>query len=59
MFKWDAFISGFSKRMREEHARDNINAHVPGFAHLIGTSEEHVHHYVHKRDFEGLVKSLL
>lgn len=59
MFKWDAFISGFSKRMREEHARDNINLHVPGFAHLIGTSEEHVHHYIHKKDFEGLVKSLL
>lgn len=58
-FKWDAFIDGFSKRMREELANGNVYQHVPGFASQVGASPEHVNHYISKKDWEGLVKSLL
>ena len=58
-FKWDAFIDGFAKRMKEELANGNVYQHIPGFALEIGTTSKHVEEYVHKKDFEGLVRSLL
>ncbi len=58
-FKWDAFIDGFAKRMKEELSRGNVYQHVPGFAQLVGSTPEHVNHYIEKKDFVGLVKSLM
>ncbi len=58
-FKWDAFIDGFSKRMREEFSNDNLFPHVSGFANQVVTTSEHVRHYIVRKDWEGLVKSLL
>jgi hypothetical protein len=58
-FKWDAFIDGFAKRMREEMGKHNVFPHIPGFAEQVGSTPEHVNRYLHKKDFEGLVKSLL
>ena len=58
-FKWDAFIDGFSKRMREEYSKNNIYPHIPGFAQLVGSTPEHILPYINKKDWEGLVKSLL
>lgn len=58
-FKWDALISGFSKKMREQMGRNNVYPHLDGFAALVGTTKEQIVPYVQKADFEGLVKSLL
>lgn len=58
-FKWDAFIDGFSKRMKEEMSKDNVYQHIPGFAELVGSTPEHVSRYIDKKDYVGLVKSLL
>jgi hypothetical protein len=58
-FKWDALIGGFSKRMREELSNDNVYQHVSGFAQQVGSSKDRVSPYIHKRDFEGLIRSLL
>jgi Peptidase M16 inactive domain len=58
-FKWDAFIDGFSKRMKEEMSKDNVYQHIPGFAKLVGSTPEHVRRYINKKDYVGLVKSLL
>lgn len=58
-FKWDAFISGFSKRMREELANENVYPYVDGFAEQVGSTPDHVKRFVHKKDFEGLIRSLL
>lgn len=58
-FKWDAFIDGFGKRMKEELARDNVYQYIPGFAQAVGSTPEHINHYIQKKDWEGLVKSLL
>jgi hypothetical protein len=58
-FKWDAFIDGFSKRMKEELSKNNVYQHIPGFAAQVGSTPEHVNEYVRRKDFEGLVKSLL
>ncbi len=58
-FKWDAIIEGFSKRMKEELAHDNVYQYVPGFAKETGSSTHHVNEYIDRKDFEGLVRSLL
>jgi hypothetical protein len=58
-FKWDAFIDGFAKRMKEELAKNNVYQHIPGFALQVGSTPEHINPFIHKKDFEGLVRSLL
>ena len=58
-FKWDHFIDGFAKRMKEEASRDNLNPYIPGFAQLLGANPEQVQYYINRKDWEGLVKSLL
>jgi hypothetical protein len=58
-FKWDAFVGGFSKRMREEHAKGNVMPYIHGFSDLLGAPTEQVSHYVHKRNFEGMVRHLM
>ena len=58
-FKWDAFVDGFAKRMKEELSHENVYQHIPGFAMEIGTTAKHVEEYVRKKDFEGLIRSLL
>lgn len=58
-FKWDAFVGGFAKRMKEEHARGNVMPYIRGFAELLGAPVDQVIHYVHKKNFEGLVRYLM
>lgn len=58
-FKWDAFIDGYAKRMKEEYANDNLFKYLPGFAAQVGASEAEVREYIVDKDFEGLVKALL
>jgi hypothetical protein len=58
-FKWDHFIDGFSDRMKEEHAKNNIMHHVAGFSHLLSVDPNEITSYIENRDYEGLVKSLL
>ncbi len=58
-FKWDAFVDGFGKRMKEEYGKGNLYQHVPGFAQQVGANPENVYPYLDKKDWEGLVRSLL
>ncbi len=58
-FKWDHFIKGFSKRMKEEYSNNNLQAQIPGFAEQVGTTPDQITPYIHKKDWEGLVKSLM
>lgn len=58
-FKWDAFVDGFSKRMKEEHANNNLHRHIPGFCQEVGADPHAVARFIDKKDWEGLVKSLL
>ncbi len=58
-FKWDAFIGGFAKRMKEEHSKGNVIPYLRGFAELLGVSVDQIIHYVHKKNFEGLVRYLM
>jgi hypothetical protein len=58
-FKWDAFVSGFGKRMKEEYGNGNLYQHVPGFAQQVGASPENIYPFLDKKDWDGLVKSLL
>jgi hypothetical protein len=45
--------------MREEQHNDNLYQHVPGFAEQVGTTQSNVIHYLDRKDWEGLIKSLL
>lgn len=58
-FKWDAFVAGFSKRMKEEYANNNVYIHIPGFSQQIGGNPEVVTRYIQRKDWEGLVKEHL
>lgn len=58
-FKWDGFMDGFGKRMKLESSNNNLLQYVDGFCLHVGADKEHVLHYIHKRDWEGLVKYLL
>ena len=58
-FKWDGFIDGFSKKMKEESNSNNLVQYIPGFAQYLDVDVEEVMHYIHKKDWEGLVKFLL
>jgi hypothetical protein len=58
-FKWDAFIDGFSRRMKEEYSNNNLYIHIPGFCHQIGGDQEEVTHFIQKKDWEGLVKEYM
>ncbi len=58
-FKWDGFIDGFSKKMKEEARHNNLMRYVPGFARSLNVNEDSVRHYISKQDYEGLVRFLM
>jgi hypothetical protein len=58
-FKWDHFIDGFSDRMKEEHAKNNVTHYISGMAHQLNADPNLITSYIEDRDYEGLVKALL
>ena len=58
-FKWDAFVDGFSKRMKEEFANNNLHRHIPGFCQEVGADPAQVARFIERKDWEGLARSLL
>ncbi len=58
-FKWDAFVDGFSRRMKEEYSNNNLYKHIPGFCQEVGANPDNISRFIDKKDWEGLVKSLL
>lgn len=57
-FKWDNFINGFSGRMREEHARNNLLRFAPSFSRHLQADEVTVFTYLQQTDCDGLVRYL-
>lgn len=58
-FKWDHFIDGFSNRMKEESAKNNLMLYIPGMAHLLNVDPERIIYYIQSKDYSGLVKALI
>lgn len=58
-FKWDTFMDGFSKKMREEATKDNLLVYVPGFAKHVEGDPNKIAHLINHQDWEGLVKYLI
>lgn len=58
-FKWRGFLDGFRRRMTEEFYKGNLKKFLPGFCESVCVKEEVVDHFIEKRDWEGLVKSIL
>ncbi len=58
-FKWDAFVGGFGRRMKEEYSNNNLYVHIPGFCQQVGGNPDVVTRYIHKKDWEGLIKEHL
>jgi len=58
-FKWDGFIEGFSRRMKEEAKNSNLDLYIPGFAHSLNVSSETIMKYISSHNWEGLVLFLL
>jgi hypothetical protein len=58
-FKWRGFLDGFRRRMTEEFYKGTLKDLIPGFAQSVDVRPEIVEHFVERRDWEGLVKSIL
>ncbi len=58
-FKWSSFIDGYSGRMKEEAAKNNLERHVPGFSAHVGADPSRVLELIQDRNYEGLVLYLL
>ncbi len=58
-FKWDAFVDGFARRMKEEYSNNNVMQYIPGFSQQVGANPDKVKHYIQNKDWEGLIKSLM
>lgn len=58
VFKWHGFMGGFTRRMIQEDARNNIFAYLPSFAEEMGVNQERVAAFCQDKDWEGLAKYL-
>jgi hypothetical protein len=58
-FKWDHFIDGFAKRMKEETSKNNVYSHIDGMAYLLNVQQDIIMQYIQSKDYEGLVRSIL
>ncbi len=58
-FKWTNFIDGYSQRMREEAARNNLLIHLEGFCEYLNVDYEKVVEIVKKENYEELVSYLI
>ncbi len=58
-FKWDEFMGGFVRRMNEELGHDNVKKYVPSFSSFFQANTAQLMTYIDRRDFEGMVLSLL
>ena len=58
-FKWEGFMDGLSKKMREESHDHNILPYAEGFADYVNADRDHVVRYLEHHDWEGLVRYLL
>lgn len=62
-FKWDNFIVGFSRRVKEEAGKNNLSRFLPSFCKYLQThfsvDEEEVTSYIKAGDPEGLVRYLI
>jgi hypothetical protein len=58
-FKWDGFLDGFSKKMKEEANKNNLLPYVPGLSKSLNVSSDSISNFIYRRDYEGLVKFLM
>lgn len=58
-YKWDGFMKGFTRRMKQEGSQDNLFQYVPGFAKQVNANPDRVTHYIQKKDWDGLVRYLM
>jgi hypothetical protein len=58
-FKWNGFIDGYAKRMKEEAHKNNLLPHVPGFCEAVKADPAQVTHLIQHRDWEGLIRYLV
>lgn len=58
-FKWDGFMAGLERRMKEESHKDNLMRYVPGFAAHVHADPHKVAYYVRHRNWEGLLRYLM
>jgi len=58
-FKWDHFIDGLSKRLKEEAAHDNLTPYIAGMAHQLKFDPKRLAAFIQDKDYEGMVKAIL
>lgn len=58
-FKWNGFMEGYAKKMRNEAAQNNLMPYVRSFSAYLQADSQAVTSFIQKSDYEGLVRHLL
>ncbi|MGE5196064.1 MAG: hypothetical protein ACM3JI_01890 [Anaerolineae bacterium] len=58
-FKWDHFVDGLAKRLKEESENNTLLPYLPGFCNYLNLNIADVASIVHNHHWESLVRYLL
>lgn len=58
-FKWDGFMEGLERRIREEQIRDNLMRYVSGFSRHVHADPDKISAFIQHHNWEGLIRYLM
>ncbi len=58
-WKWDGFLDGYEKRLREEKRAGTLDCYVPGLADLLEVDRSVIQRYINQENYGGLIKHFL
>ena len=58
-FKWDGFLTGYEKRLKEERRAGTLDCYVPGLADLLEVDRSVIQRYINQENYGGLIKHFL
>ncbi len=58
-FKWNGFLDGYEKRLREEKRAGTLDCYVPGLADLLEVDRSVIQRYINQENYGGLIKHFL
>jgi hypothetical protein len=58
-FKWNGFLDGYEKRLREEKRAGTLDCYVAGLADLLEVDRSVIQRYINQENYGGLIKHFL
>ncbi len=57
--KWNGFLDGYEKRLKEEKHAGTLDCYVPGLADLLEVDRSIIQRYINQENYSGLIKHFL